>query len=75
MEPEAVPPPESTALTYVSARGFSSARPRHWRPHSLVDGVLDALSLRAQAVPLLPAHLHQHLVADVLDRQLELLVL
>lgn len=45
MEPEVVPPPESMALTYVSARGFSSARPPHWRPHSLVDGVLDALSL------------------------------
>lgn len=43
--------------------------------HSLADRVLDALALGAQPLALLPAHLHKHLVADVLHRQLELLIL
>ena len=45
-----------------------------WAPLP-VNGVLDSLSIRAQPVPLLPSHLHEHLEADVLHRQLELLVL
>lgn len=43
--------------------------------HSLADGVFDPLPLGSQPLSFLPAHLHQHLVSDVLHRQLELLVL
>lgn len=43
--------------------------------HLLVHWVLDALALSAQPLALLPAHLHEHLVANVLHCQFELLVL
>lgn len=41
----------------------------------LVNGGLDSLALAAQTFTLLPAHLHQHPEAQILHRQLELLVL
>lgn len=40
----------------------------------LVDGLFDALTLRAETLSLLPTHLLQHLEAHVLTCQLELFV-
>ncbi len=43
--------------------------------YSLVDGIFDALAFTTQTFAFLPAHLLQHLEADVFARDLELLVI
>lgn len=42
--------------------------------HLLADRVFNPLSVRAQALAFLPAHLHQHLIPDVFHGQFELFV-